>query len=397
VSAAAAGGDGRPVVGHVVGTWLRGTENWIYDQVRFTRRYRPVILAKHLSGPDRFPWEPVHSLSELGPARMLRQRLARWRTGVYPHLRRAAAREGAALLHDHFGHMGWVAYDLGRVLRIPFVVSFYGVDMWQHERGLQGLRDNYRGMFAAGAGFIAEGPAAAARLVEIGAPAERVFIHRLGIDLERFAYSERPLAEGEPLRVLMAARFTEKKGMVYGVEAFCRAAADHPRLLLTVAGDAGSSAAERAIRDELHQIVATHGMEDRVRFTGFLPLAELEALTRTHHLLMHPSVHAAGGDAEGGHPVVLTQAAATGMPVLATLHCDIPEVVVDGRTGWLVPERDVDALTAALVDAAEHPERLAALGRAARRLVEARYDAARETLDAVYDAALGGGTLDRAG
>ena len=382
--------DGRPAVGHVVGTWLRGTENWIYDQVRFTWRYRPVILAKHLEGADRFPWSPVRSLAERGPVGMLWERLVRSRTGVYPHLRRAAAGEGTALLHAHFGHMGWVAFDLARVLEVPFVVSFYGVDMWQHARGVDGLRENYRGMFAAGAGFIAEGPAAAARLVEIGAPAERVFIHRLGIDLERFAFVERQLGDGEPLRVLMAARFTEKKGMAYGVEAFCRAAAREPRLRMTVAGDAGPAAKEREVRAELHRIVAEHGMEDRVRFTGFIPLAELDALARTHHLLMHPSVHAAGGDAEGGHPVVMTQAAATGMPILGTRHCDIPEVVQDGRTGWLVPERDVDALTAALLDVAARPQVLPEYGRAARALVEAKYDARRDTLDVVYDAVLAG-------
>jgi colanic acid/amylovoran biosynthesis glycosyltransferase len=129
-------------------------------------------------------------------------------------------------------------------------------------------------------------------------------------------------------------------------------------------------------------------MQERVRFTGFVPLAELDAMARTHHLLMHPSVHAAGGDAEGGHPVVMTQAAATGMPILGTRHCDIPEVVEPGRTGWLVPERDVDALTAALLDVAARPDVLPAYGRAARALVEAKYDARRDTLDTVYDAVL---------
>jgi colanic acid/amylovoran biosynthesis glycosyltransferase len=104
---------------------------------------------------------------------------------------------------------------------------------------------------------------------------------------------------------------------------------------------------------------------------------------------MHPSVHAASGDAEGGHPVVLTQAAATGMPMLATTHCDIPEIVVHGQTGWLVPERDVDALVGALLDFAARPRVLPEYGRNARALVEAKYDARRETLDRTYDAALG--------
>jgi colanic acid/amylovoran biosynthesis glycosyltransferase len=380
-----------PAVAHVLGTWLRGTENWIYDQVRFTRRWRPVVIAKHLENAGRFPWPSVHALAHLAAPAMVGNRLAKWRTGVYPLFRRAARREGVALLHAHFGHLGGVARGLARELEIPFVVSFYGVDMWQHRDGVRGLRAAYRADFEAGAGFIAEGPAAAERLVEIGCPPAKVFVHRLGIDPAEVAFAERRPEPGEPLRVLMAARFVEKKGLPYGVEAFCRAAAREPRLRLTIVGGArGKKGGEARIAAELYAIVARHRMEARVRFTGFLPLAELAELTRTHHLLMHPSVHAAGGDAEGGHPVVLTQAAATGMPLLATRHCDIPEIVVHGQTGWLVPERDAGALADALLDFAARPEALPEYGRRARALVEAKYDARRDTLDEVYRSVLEG-------
>lgn len=376
---------GAPVVAHLLGSWLRPTENWIYDQLRFTGAFRPVVLAKRLENPGRFPWEPLHTLSCRGRVGVAWNRLVHSRTGIYPAFLDAARREGAAVLHAHFGHAGRDALPLGRALGVPVVTSFYGVDMWKHPRGVAGLRERYGELFRAGAAFVAEGPAAQERLVEIGAPPERVVVHRLGVDPAEFPFVDRWVESGGPVRVLMAARFVEKKGLPYGVEAFCRAAREHPGLRLTVVGDARRGGEEARIRDELHARVARHGMRDRVRFTGFVGLAELQELTRTHHLLMHPSVHAADGDAEGGHPVVLTQAAATGMPMLATRHCDIPELVVPGRTGWLVPERDVDALAAALLGAAACPGVLAEYGRGARRLVEEKYDARRDPLDTVYE------------
>jgi colanic acid/amylovoran biosynthesis glycosyltransferase len=383
-------GGGEPVVAHVVGTWLRSTENWIYDQVRFTRGWRPVVVAKHLENAELFPWPSVHALRSLSTARMLANRLVKWRTGVYPGFRRAATQERASLLHAHFGHLGGVARALAADLGIPFVVSFYGVDMWRHRAGVEGLRATYARDFEAGAGFIAEGPAAAARLVEIGCPPGKVIVHRLGIDPTAFELHERRVGPGEPLRVLMAARFVEKKGLEYGVEAFCRAARREPRLVMTLVGAPRERVPEdRQVAARVHEIIRGYAMQERIHLAGFVPLAALTELTRTHHLLMHPSVHAASGDAEGGHPVVLTQAAATGMPMLATTHCDIPEIVVPGRTGWLAPERDVDALVEALLDFAARPEVLPEYGRNARALVEARYDARRETLDRAYAAALG--------
>jgi colanic acid/amylovoran biosynthesis glycosyltransferase len=372
-----------PAVGEVLGTFLRGTEHWIHDQLRFLRAHRAAVLAKHRAGRESFPWSPVYALSERTlPEVALNRALGRV-AGYSPFFLRAARTEGVRLLHAHFGHLGLFALPLARKLGVPLLTSFYGVDMWKHPQGVQGLRRKYAGLFARGDGFLVEGPAARERLVEIGCPAEKVHVHRLGIDPAEVPFVERRVGEDGEQRVLMAARFTEKKGLSYGVDAFCRAAARHSGLRLTVVGDA-QHRGEARIGRELHALVARHGMGDRVRFTGFLPLERLDALAREHHLLLHPSVHARDGDAEGGHPVVLTRMAASGMPVLATRHCDIPEVVAHGETGWLCAERSAEELAAVLEEVAAAPELLPAFGRRARALVEERYDARRETLDATY-------------
>ncbi|HEX6179087.1 MAG TPA: glycosyltransferase [Thermoanaerobaculia bacterium] len=100
--------------------------------------------------------------------------------------------------------------------------------------------------------------------------------------------------------------------------------------------------------DELHQIVGRYRMESRVHFAGFVTHDEFLGLLPEHHLFIQPSITASDGDSEGGHPVALTQAAASGMPIIATRHDDIPEIVADRVNGWLVSERNVDEIVIAL-------------------------------------------------
>ena len=77
---------------------------------------------------------------------------------------------------------------------------------------------------------------------------------------------------------------------------------------------------------------------------GFQPYSLLMKEAYKHHIFISPSITASDGDTEGGAPVTIIEMAATGMPIVSTRHCDIPEVVEDGVTGFLAPERDVNGL-----------------------------------------------------
>ena len=102
----------------------------------------------------------------------------------------------------------------------------------------------------------------------------------------------------------------------------------------------------------------------------------LDAMSR-HHIFLSPSRTAADGDSEGGAPVSIIEAAASGMPVVSTTHCDIPQAVDDGRTGLLAPEGDQDALEARLWEMVDDPDRWPAMGAAAARLARERFDMRR--------------------
>ena len=83
--------------------------------------------------------------------------------------------------------------------------------------------------------------------------------------------------------------------------------------------------------------------------------------------------------------LVVTQALATGLPVITTRHSGLPEQVVDGANGFVVPEGDYRALAEAILRVAEHPELLEVFGRAGRKHVEERYNAMR-TIEAQIEA-----------
>jgi colanic acid/amylovoran biosynthesis glycosyltransferase len=143
------------------------------------------------------------------------------------------------------------------------------------------------------------------------------------------------------LRLVQVATLREKKGHLYTVRAFREAWRDCPGISLTLVG-ADAEGLRAGLERELGEARAAVTFIDRIE------LARLHEFLRRFDVFIHPSVHAANGDCEGGAPVVLLDAQAAGLPAIASRHCDIPEEVVDGVTGLLAAEKDVDGLAAAI-------------------------------------------------
>jgi colanic acid/amylovoran biosynthesis glycosyltransferase len=97
-----------------------------------------------------------------------------------------------------------------------------------------------------------------------------------------------------------------------------------------------------------------------------------------HQVFVSPSMTAEDGDTEGGLPVTLIEMAATGMPVVTTNHCDVPELVLSGVTGLQAPERNVDQLAEHLRWLYQNPAKWQSIADAARKRVEAEFDASTQ-------------------
>lgn len=360
---------------HSVDTWLPRTQRWIHDQVRhLPEDVETHVVCETTEHTDDFPHPRIHSLRDRPLAAQILDRAARF-IGLrhyLAHLRHQIERLRPEVVHSHFGHLAW--RDLGAVPeQVRHVVTFYGLDLSRLPAAQPRWKRRYRELFRRADLFLCEGPHMAATARTLGCPPGKLRVHRLGVDLERIDFVPRRWAPGEPLRVLIAAAFREKKGIPYAIEALGRLRQTLP-VEVTVVGDAVAQPGSDREKAKILDAVARSGLGD-VRFPGFLPHDRLLDEAYRHHLFLSPSVTARDGDSEGGAPVALIEMAASGMPIVSTRHCDIPEVVLDGVNAALADERDVDGLVAgirALADAHEAwPRRL----REGRRHVEGRFDA----------------------
>jgi colanic acid/amylovoran biosynthesis glycosyltransferase len=365
---------------HSCHTWLRPSENWIHTQIsNLPDTFHCEAVCRELNQPDAFVVSKLHSVENTITSRETLRQLSSVPLAT-PAVRWAGrARERLALsrllhsqrinvLHSHFGPTGWSDAASAALLDIPHVVTFYGIDVVKLPRRQPSWKVRYRKLFREVAMVLCEGEHMASEIVKLGCPTEKVRVHRLGINLESFELSPRRRSDNEPFRVLMAARFREKKGFVYGIEALGRLKAEFD-LAITIIGDGTQE--ERA---KINEAIAKAGLAERARVLGFLPHAEMVAQAQRHHIFLAPSVIASDGDTEGGAPVVIIDMMGTGMPVVATRHCDIPNVVIDGTTGFLAPERDASALSVALRQAFQAEKQWPTMGRLARERVETEFN-----------------------
>lgn len=378
----------KPVVAHSVIEYLPFGENWIYTQVAGLKRYRPLVVTKRAKNLDYFSLAADGEIVEAynSPWQRLHEKIAKkFLYKQYPAYFRAFERTSPVILHSHFAQHAYDDLSLRRRFRIPHVVSCYGADLWKFAE-IPRQRRRYRVVFHEADMFLVEGNAMRQRAVDLGCEPEKVRVHHLGINLQRIRYVARTPAADGIVRCLMAGRAIEKKGLIYGLQAFAKVAARHSNVHLTIM-TWGEAVYKRKIIADLKHFVSTNRLSDRVTWYGLQPYHEYLRITEASHIFMVPSVLAANGDAEGGCPVTAMELSAAGMPIVGFAHCDIPEVIQDGLSGFLVPERDVDALSERLEQAVTQPQTWQSMGQAGRRHITKHYNAATQVsaLEDIYD------------
>jgi colanic acid/amylovoran biosynthesis glycosyltransferase len=371
---------------HALESYLPVSENWIYPQITRVLGVTPAVMCGELRNLDLFPLDgaprfldPPPWSAGLGLPRLVNSLAFRLgRGGVIASA--AARRWSPDLIHAHFGMRGWHLLEMRRKLGAPLITSFYGLDAWQLPASSRLWRERYKELFAEGDLFLAEGPAMGDRLVAIGCPRERVRVVRLGVDSAVLPFDRKEFAS--PLRIVMMARFIEKKGLPDGLRACAEAVRLGANLEVNLIGDAsaGDAAGER-IKAELHEIAESEPLRGRVVFGGFLKPQAARVLLRRADVFLTPSKHAADGDAEGGSPLALTEAMALGLLCIGTRHCDIPEVIRHGETGLLADSGDSAGIASLLVEAARDPEASRQLCARGRAHIETFFSTSQQVLE----------------
>jgi glycosyltransferase involved in cell wall biosynthesis len=246
------------------------------------------------------------------------------------------------------------------------LVSFLGLDVSTLGRGTLWRRIYKRDLIDSGTAVTGVSNHVCARLEELGFPRDTVHLLHNGVRVDRFHYSD-PAGrwDGRTVKCLHVGRLVEKKNPVLLVQAF-RHAVDMARPGLDLRLDViGEGPLEGALKAEISRL----GLGDKVRLLGPLPHDLIVKAMQEAHVYTQHAVTAPNGDQEG-QGISLVEASSCGLPVVTTRHNGIPDVVLDGETGYLVEERDVRGMGERIAGLAAHPERWKEMGARGRKHVE---------------------------
>ena len=377
-------------VAHSVRSYLFRTGSWIYAQISNLKKYQPLVITTRKRNLNIFPVEKIYSLSDLnGLNRFFQRQYAKLTNFYYPFFLKVLKENQVLLLHSHFGNRGYFDLALKQRLKIPQVTTFYGHDVSllpQEER----WRKRFKVFFEQGDLILAEGNYMKKTLLEMGCPDSKVRVQHLGIDCEKIPFIPRKMVDGQKVKILIAGTFREKKGITYALEAFARLVPKYKNIEVTLIGDAGRSQREINYKNEITTIIDSRNIADKVNYLGFLPYPAFIEEAKNNHIFLSPSIHPSDGETEGGAPVALIEMSAYGMPIVSTFHCDIPEVVIDGESGFLVKEKDTNGLAERLEHLITHPELWESMGRTGRKHIEEEFNIVTQAakLETFYDSLL---------
>ena len=387
----------KPIVASYCTTFLKPEMLHIYRQVSALQRYETFVVTKERQCPERYPFADIALLPEAQQPLLRRfylkfiQRVPPlYYRGEMEQLMELFGQRRADLMHVYFGHTGVHLRSFLQWWEQPSVVSFHGADVMPRAHQPKYL-DGMQELFTLVPLVLARSESLVERLKAIGCPAEKIRLNRTGIPLAEFPLVERPAPPEGAWHLVQTCRLIAKKGLRTALQAFADFRRDYPNATFSIVGDG-------PMREELCRLAAELGVSEAVQFPGFLNQAQLNALYARAHLFLHPSELTEKQDQEG-IPNSMLEAMSTGLPVAATLHGGIPEAVRNGVTGFLVPERDPQALAAALRRFVQSPDALQQMGRAASQSVHAEFEQSRAVakLEACYDEAIQLGKPPRAG
>jgi len=376
----------KPIVASYCSLFLRKEMLHIYRQLTGLQRYQTTVLTQERLNPELYPFEPVIVLPN--PQINLLRRVCLkyfYRTepllyrGEFGALAKSLEQVPASLMHIFFGHVGAHLGPFIQRWHRPVVVSFHGMDVMPRPEDARHLR-RMKQMFDHATLIMTRSESLKREVVALGCPVEKIRLNPTGLPLRAFPYVGRTAPPNGAWQLVQVCRLIEKKGLDTTLEVFARFRGKHPAARLHLAGEGPRLEALQSRCREL-------GVADQVEFHGFLSGSALLDLLQRSHVFLHPSRRTSAADQEG-IPNSMLEAMATGLPVVATQHGGIPEVVLPGQNGELGPENDVESLLGALqtVVGESYPD----YSRRAAESVRQKFDQAASiaALESIYDEAI---------
>ncbi|MBV6623403.1 MAG: glycosyltransferase [Rivularia sp. (in: Bacteria)] len=300
--------------------------------------------------------------------------------GIAPQLYQQVKQLHPKMIHAHFGVCGALALPFARKLQVPLIVTFHGIDatmtdeyarkdslstrVYLHRR--ESLKRDTQ-LFVAVSNFLKS------TLVNQGFPANRIIVHNIGIDTELFQPDM--TVHREPI-VLFVGRLVEKKGCEYLIKAMSEVQTVNPEIELVVIGDG-----------ELRKSLETKAKLTlkKYRFLGIQTPKVVRNWMNKAKVFCVPSIRAKSGDCEG-FGLVFTEAQAMGLPVVSFASGGIPEAVAHNQTGFIVEEKDWQALGENILQLLDDPNLWQIFSETGYQRVRERFDLHKQNqaLEEIY-------------
>lgn len=270
------------------------------------------------------------------------------------------------IIHCQFGHLSFrgMAFREMNARQAKLITIFRGYDIstFVEKKG----RHIYDKLFKQGDFFLANCDFFRQKAIDLGCNENLIRVHFSGLDCHRFTFKPRYPSPDGIIRIATTGRLVEKKGIEYSIRAVAKQAKINYNLEYNIIGDG-------ELKEEFEQLIKSLEIENIVKLLGWKNEQEIIEILDKSHIFVAPSVTAKDGNQDA--PInVLKEAMAMGLPVISTDHGGIPELVEDGVSGFLVPERNVEALAEKLNYLIQHPQQWYEMGKAGRAYVEKYYD-----------------------
>lgn len=318
---------------------IPSSETFILDQGEGLKNFTPYYFGSRRIKGLVVPEERTKVLNKNTPLGWIKESIFKY-MGWPLHLTTDARKLNPVLIHAHFGVGGALALPLVKSLKIPLIVTFHGFDATVKD---EYARQSFLGhriyikkrkeLQQTAKRFIAVSDFIKGKMIEQGFPEEKIIKHYIGVDTEYFTPDSN--VERENI-VLFVGRLVKNKGCEYLIRAMGQVQKKYPEIELVIIGDG-------PLRSQLEEL-AKQTLK-KYRFLGIQPRAVVRSWMNKSKIFSVPSITIETGASEG-FGMVFAEAGAMGLPVVSFSTGGIPEAVLDGETGFLVPERDWEGLSA---------------------------------------------------
>jgi colanic acid/amylovoran biosynthesis glycosyltransferase len=315
---------------HYLSCYLPITENWIYTILTNLKIFTPVVLTRKIINRHLFQLDRIYSLNSLTWFRAMGELVLFKIFRFIPFFYYISKENNGSIIHVHFGNHGIKSLGLQKKLKIPMICSFYGADAFKITNSVK-VRKAYQKMFIQVDKVLVLGEYMKRELMNLGCPERKLLVHHLGIDTDKITFLKRIYPEKRPVRFLLASSFVAKKGIEDTLNALGVISAKFD-FTVEIIGDG-------PLKTEVLTLIDRNGLKEKTILHGYQIYDFFIQRAYECDIFLQASKTTSLNDKEGT-PMSIVDAMATGMPVVATKHSDIPEIVIDNYNGYLALENN---------------------------------------------------------